>query len=47
MKVPEVCNANMTSLSIDIVHSLIKSQTSFQAGELGVCTGFYCYDSYA
>ena len=34
MKVPEVCNANMTSLSIDIVPSLIKSQTSFQAGEL-------------
>ena len=34
MKVPEVCNANMTSLSIDIVHSLVKSQTSFQAGEL-------------
>lgn len=34
MKVSEVCNANMTSLSIDIVHSLLKSQTSFQAGEL-------------
>lgn len=34
MKVPEVCNANMTPLSIDIVHSLVKSQTSFQAGEL-------------
>ena len=34
MKVSEVRNANMTSLSIDIVHSLIKSQTSFQAGEL-------------
>ena len=34
MKVPEVCNANMASLSIDIVHSLIKSQTSFQAGEI-------------
>lgn len=30
----EACNANMTSLSIDIVHSLLKSQTSFQAGEL-------------
>ena len=34
MKVPEVCNANMTSLPIDIVHSLVKSQTSFQAGKL-------------
>ena len=34
MKVPEVCNANMTSLPIDIVHSLVKSQTSFQAGML-------------
>ena len=34
MKVSEVCNANMTCLSIDIVHSLVKSQTSFQAGEL-------------
>ena len=33
MKVPEVCNANMTSLPIDIVHSLVKSQTSFQAGK--------------
>ena len=34
MKVPEVCNANMTTLPIDIVHSLVKSQTSFQAGKL-------------
>lgn len=34
MKAPEVCNANMTSLSIDIVHSLVQSQTSFQAGEV-------------
>ena len=34
MKVPEVCNANMTSLPIDIVHSLVKSQTSFQEGKL-------------
>ena len=34
MKVPEVCNANMTSLPMDIVHSLVKSQTSFQAGKL-------------
>ena len=34
MKVSEVCNANMTCLSIDIVHSLVKSQTCFQAGEL-------------
>ena len=34
MKVPEVCNANMTSLSIDIVHSLVKSQPSFQPREL-------------
>ena len=34
MRMSEVCNANMTSLPIDIVHSLIKSQTSFQAGEL-------------
>ena len=34
MKVSEVCNANMTCLSIDITHSLVKSQTSFQAGEL-------------
>ena len=34
MKVPEVCNANMTSLPIDIVHSLVKSQTSFRAGKL-------------
>lgn len=34
MKVPEVCNTNMTALPIDIVHSLVKSQTSFQAGNL-------------
>ena len=34
MKVPEACNANMTSLPIDIVHSLVKSQTSFRAGKL-------------
>ena len=34
MNVSEVCIANMTSLSIDNVHSLVKSQTSFQAGEL-------------
>ena len=34
MRVPEVCNANMTSLPIDIVHSLVKSQTRFQAGKL-------------
>ena len=34
MKVSEVCNANMTCFSIDTVHSLVKSQTSFQAGEL-------------
>ena len=33
-RVSEVCDANMTSLSIDIVHCLVKSQTSFQAGEL-------------
>ena len=34
MKVSEVCNANMASLSIDIVHSLLKLETSFQAREL-------------
>ena len=34
MRVSEVCNANMTSLSVEIVHSLLKSQTSSQAGEL-------------
>ena len=34
MKVSEVCNANMTSLSIDSVRSLVKLQTSFQAGKL-------------
>ena len=34
MKATEVCNANTTSLPIDIVHSLVKSQTSFQAGML-------------
>ena len=31
---PEVCNADATSLSIDIVNSLVNSQTSFQAGKL-------------
>jgi len=36
MKVPEVCNAELTSLSIDIVHNLINSQTSFHAGELKI-----------
>ena len=29
-----VCNADMTPLFIDIVHSLLNSQTSFQAAEL-------------
>ena len=29
-----VCNADMTPLFIDIVHSLLNSQTSFQATEL-------------
>ena len=33
-RVSEVCDGNITSLSIDIVHCLVKSQTSFQAGEL-------------
>lgn len=31
---PEVCNADATSLSIDIVNSLVNSQPSFQAGKL-------------
>lgn len=31
---PEVCKAYATPLSLDIVHSLVYSQTSFQAGEL-------------
>ena len=30
MKVPEVCNANMTTLPIAIVHSLVKSQPVFK-----------------
>ena len=33
-KVPDVCNTDMTSLSIGIVQSVVNSQPSFQAAEL-------------